>query len=171
MEQTTVKDLYDLVQVSQTLIQKMINNNQKGNGKFLNFLFNNRDRAMKLIMPIEAKRPKPDDKVAEYAKKEKELIVEPSQEIKDDEAKLKEYEAGIDKSLEALQLEYKESLEAWEAKIQEFNKEFEKIVEFKPVMLLEENLPDEIGARDMQVLYRYVTEINENKLKKFPIKK
>lgn len=162
----TYENLYDVFGACQSTLEAMMNNKQKGNGKFLNFLFNNRDRSRDILLPIEKKRPIADDKLKEYTAKTQEFIgsnpspmagLKPGEQP--DPEKMKAFEAKkeeINKSLEALREEYKDTLDEWKKKTDKFNEELQKKVQFEPAVIKEENLPSEIAVDVMEIFYRFV---------------
>jgi Zn-dependent M16 (insulinase) family peptidase len=153
----TYKDIYDVFGASQGVLTDLINNKQKGNGKFLNFLFNNRDRARAIIVESEKFRPKVEGKLKEYVDKERALLTQlPAEDIKEDEEKVKAFQEEQDKLLSDLQLEYKPELEAWEKESQKFDDKLNETVKFNPAMIKEENLPSEIDPQAMAIFYKFV---------------
>jgi hypothetical protein len=154
----TYKDIYDVFGASQGTLTDLVNNKQKGNGKFLNFLCNNRDRARAIIVESEKFRPKVEGRLKEYVDKERALLTQlPAEDIKDDAEKVKAFQEEQDKLLEALQLEYTTELQEWEKESQKFDDKLNEKVQFTPAMLKEENLPSEIDPRAMEIFYKFVT--------------
>lgn len=157
--EVTYSDLYNVFGACSSTAQKMVENKQKGNGKFLNFLFNNRDKARVILMEFEKGRPVPNEKLKEFIAKEQEILksgtpVKDAPEETPEEKTKKEAERKT--ALEALKLEYKDALDDWGKERDAFNEKLDKVVGFDPVMLKEENLPTEIDADAMEVFYKFV---------------
>ena len=151
-KEITRGELYDIFGACASTATAMVNNKQKGNGSFLNFLFNNRDRALPILKEFEKERPVANEKLHEFSKKEQEIMATLRKPVVAGEEA-----APVDNSaLDALRLEYKEEIENWDKSVAEFEKKLETKLTFDAVTLKEENLPSEIAADVMGVIYKLV---------------
>lgn len=156
-KEITFYDVYEIYGACASTIEQMIENKQKGNGMFLNFLFNNKARTLALIKEHETLRPKAGEKLQEYSKKEavilkaKVIVVEGDS---PDDAKVRT--ETYDQEIIDLGIEYKDAIEEWQKVAKVFNTTMDNKVTFDVAMLKEENLPSEISADVMDVLHKYV---------------
>jgi DNA repair ATPase RecN len=155
-QEITYNDLYNLYGASNATINSLMEKKMKAHGKFLNFLFVNKERAYKILTEFEKDRPKPGEEVKAFYQKANELhgTLKKIEGETDEMFAVREKEAHEKENV--LREEYKESIAEWDELQKGFEAKLNNKVKFNSCQLEKAYLPGEMDANVMEALYKFI---------------